>query len=120
VSDWFRTLHPAVLQSIERTLSAARGAGIPSIVCGEMAGTPAYAVMLLGLGASELSMTSSSIPRVRQVVSSIRYSDAHSIAKLCLACQTADEVEELVRSEYLAHWPDLFSTKTLPLRKLKT
>jgi phosphotransferase system enzyme I (PtsI) len=120
VADWFRTLHPSVLQSIQRTLDAARSAGIPSIICGEMAGTPAYAVILLGLGATELSMTSSSIPRVRQVISAISYSDAQEIAVRCLACGTADDVEEVVRVEYLARWPQLFSTKTLPVNKHKT
>src|SRR4029079_12213921 len=36
VSDWFRTLHPAVLYGIKRTLKAAAAAQIPVIVCGEM------------------------------------------------------------------------------------
>lgn len=120
VSDWFRTLHPAVLQSIARALDAARNAGIPAIVCGEMAGTPAYAVVLVGLGATELSMTSSSIPRVRGVVSSIRYDDARQIAAQCLECDTADETEELVRAEFSLRWPRLFSTKTLPVTKDRT
>ncbi|MFN2532546.1 MAG: phosphoenolpyruvate--protein phosphotransferase, partial [Pyrinomonadaceae bacterium] len=55
VSEWFRTLHPAVLYGIHRTLIAARNAGIPAILCGEMASTPAYAVLLIGLGAIDLS-----------------------------------------------------------------
>ncbi|HEX5966642.1 MAG TPA: phosphoenolpyruvate--protein phosphotransferase, partial [Pyrinomonadaceae bacterium] len=50
VSDWFRTLHPAVLYGIKRTLDAATAAQIPVIVCGEMASTPAYAVLLTGMG----------------------------------------------------------------------
>lgn len=120
VADWFRTLHPSVLKSIQRTLEAASAAGIPSIICGEMAGTPAYAVMLLGLGAKELSMTSSSIPRVRDVISAISYSDAQEIAMRCLCCGTADDVEEVVRVEYLSRWPGLFSTKNLPVNKHKT
>ena len=33
VADWFRSLHPAVLQSIQRTLGCARDASIPAIVC---------------------------------------------------------------------------------------
>ena len=40
VADWFRTLHPAVLHSIDQSLKAGRQAGIPVIVCGEMASTP--------------------------------------------------------------------------------
>jgi len=47
VAEWFRSLHPAVLESISRTLKAAGAAGIPAIVCGEMDSTPAYAVCSL-------------------------------------------------------------------------
>ncbi len=56
VAGWFRSLHPAVLQGISRTIQAARGATIPVIVCGEMAATPAYSVILVGLGAHELGV----------------------------------------------------------------
>ena len=120
VADWFRTLHPAVLQSISQTLAAAERAGVPTVICGEMAGTPAYAAVLVGLGATELSMTSSSIPRVRKVLSSIQYSDAAEISRKCLTCDTADETEELVRVEYSSRWPSLFSTKALPVHRDKT
>ncbi|MBV9960232.1 MAG: phosphoenolpyruvate--protein phosphotransferase [Acidobacteria bacterium] len=119
VADWFRSLHPSVLQSIRRTLEAAEAAQIPAVVCGEMAGTPAYAVMLIGLGATELSMTSSSIPRVRRAVAEIRYSDAREIALRCLDSDTADDVEELVRNEFSARWPRLFTPETLPAYKHK-
>lgn len=119
VASWFRSLHPSVLQSIQRTLEAAGEARIPAVVCGEMAGTPAYAVILIGLGATELSMTSFSIPRVRRVVAGIRHSEARDIALQCLECDTADEVEEMVRREFLAQWPHLFSAETLPAPKHK-
>lgn len=114
VADWFRTLHPAVLDSLKRTLTAAREAGIQAIVCGEMASTPVYAVMLLGLGATDLSMTPSSIPRVSKVLNGIQARDAEAIAADCLNCSTADEVEKLVREEFLSRWPNLFTAKTLP------
>jgi phosphotransferase system enzyme I (PtsI) len=119
VADWFRSLHPSVLESIRRTLEAAEAANIPAVVCGEMAGTPAYAVMLIGLGAKELSMTPHSIPRVRRVVASIRQSDAREIALRCLECETADDVEELVRGEFSTRWPQLFTPQTLPAYKHK-
>ena len=71
VADWFRTLHPAVLLSIDQSLKAGCQAGIPVIVCGEMASTPAYVVLLIGLGATDLSMTPSAIPRVRRAIAGI-------------------------------------------------
>jgi phosphotransferase system enzyme I (PtsI) len=114
VSDWFRTLHPAVLYGINRTLLAAREANIPVIVCGEMASTPAYAVLLIGLGAIDLSMTPAMIPRVRAVLSRINVDEARDVALKCLKSDTADDVEELVRNEFKARWPELFPPNTLP------
>ncbi len=114
VSDWFRTLHPAVLYGIKRTLDAAQGAGITVIVCGEMASTPAYAVLLVGMGAIDLSMTPAMIPRVRAALSQIDSSAAREIVAKCLDSATADEVEDIVRNEFRTRWPDLFPPRTLP------
>jgi phosphotransferase system enzyme I (PtsI) len=98
VSDWFRTLHPAVLYGISRTIEAAKDAQIPVIVCGEMASTPAYAVLLVGLGAVDLSMIPAMIPRVRTVLEQIDANDVRELALKCLAAATADEVEDLVKN----------------------
>lgn len=114
VAEWFRTLHPAVLLSIARTLKAAHQAGIPAIVCGEMASTPVYAVLLVGLGATDLSMTPISIPRVSGVLAEIDSRVARSIADECLECSTADEVEDLVRERFGSEWPELFPSDALP------
>jgi phosphotransferase system enzyme I (PtsI) len=114
VADWFRTLHPAVLHSIDQSLKAGRKAGIPVIVCGEMASTPAYVVLLVGLGATDLSMTPSSIPRVRRAISGIDAASARSVVQDCLDCDTADEVEAMVRERFTQLWPDLFDSKDLP------
>lgn len=114
VADWFRTLHPAVLRSIDHGLKAARHAGIPAIVCGEMASTPAYVVLLLGLGATELSMTPSAIPRVRRALAGVDSRIAREIVQECLKAHTADEVEELVRARLGELWYHLFPPASLP------
>jgi phosphotransferase system enzyme I (PtsI) len=114
VAGWFRTLHPAVLYGIKRTLQAGAGARIPVIVCGEMASTPAYAVLLAGLGATDLSMTPAMIPRVRATLAQIATGEAQAVANRCLAAASADEVEEIVREEFKARWPELFPPNMLP------
>lgn len=114
VASWFRTLHPAVLYGIHRTLQAGKEAEIPVIVCGEMASTPAYAVLLTGLGATDLSMTPALIPRIRSVLLQIDTNEAQDVAQRCLAAATADEVEAIVREEFKTRWPDLFSSNMLP------
>ncbi|HSS21065.1 MAG TPA: phosphoenolpyruvate--protein phosphotransferase [Pyrinomonadaceae bacterium] len=117
VADWFRTLHPAVLHSIDHSLKAARNAKIPAIVCGEMASTPAYVVLLVGLGATDLSMTPAAIPRVRRTIMGIDARTAYQIVTDCLDCATADEVENLVRDRLTHHWPELFNSTNLPARR---
>jgi phosphotransferase system enzyme I (PtsI) len=114
VAGWFRTLHPAVLRSIDLSLQAAARAKIPAIVCGEMASTPAYVALLVGLGARELSMTPSSIPRVRRTIAGVDAKNAKLVAAECLACDTADDVEELVRQRLTQYWPELFNSSNLP------
>lgn len=114
VAAWFRTLHPSVLISIFQSLNAAKQAGIPAIVCGEMASTPAYAALLVGLGAVDLSMTPASIPRVRRSLAGIDSRDAKTIAAECLECATADEVEHLVRERFRARWAEIFPLESLP------
>jgi phosphotransferase system enzyme I (PtsI) len=114
VAEWFRSLHPAVLQSIRLTLDAARAAGIPSVICGEMAASPAYAAVLVGLGARELSMAPMAIPRVRRTVAGIDCAEAERVARECLDSATADEVEEVVRVRLGGLWPNLFPPETLP------
>ncbi|HKP47580.1 MAG TPA: phosphoenolpyruvate--protein phosphotransferase [Pyrinomonadaceae bacterium] len=114
VADWFRTLHPAVLSGIDKSLKAARERTIPAIVCGEMASTPAYVVLLIGLGATDLSMTPAAMPRIRRVITEIDQESACSIVKKCLNCGSADEVENLVHHELASHWPTLFPPEALP------
>lgn len=114
VAGWFRSLHPAVLLSIRRTLDAARAASIPSVVCGEMAASPAYAAVLLGLGARELSMAPTAIPRVRRTIEGVEMSELAGIATECLECATADDVEESVRAGLGGRWPHLFPPEILP------
>jgi phosphoenolpyruvate-protein phosphotransferase len=70
-------LHPAVLHLIRQAVDAAARAGIELSVCGEMAGDPAAALALVGLGVRQLSMAAPGTPAVRRA---IRGSDAGDLA----------------------------------------
>jgi phosphotransferase system enzyme I (PtsI) len=114
VAEWFRTLHPAVLFGISRSLNAATFSNIPAIACGEMASTPAYAVLLVGLGAVDFSMNPAAIPRIRKVLSQVDARTAKQIADIALDCESAEQVEQLVRETFSATWPHLFMSSDLP------
>ena len=117
VADWFRTLHPAVLRSIKTVLQAADRKNIPAIVCGEMAGSPVYVAILIGLGATELSMNVNSISRVRRTISNIAYEEAKQITDALIKLPTSDAVEDAVRESFLKSWSHLFSPEILPQKR---
>jgi phosphoenolpyruvate-protein phosphotransferase (PTS system enzyme I) len=66
VAHLYNPLHPAVLRLIQFAVEAASRRGMPISVCGEMAGEPRFAPLLLGLGLRNLSMAPRNIPRVKQ------------------------------------------------------
>src|SRR5438270_819508 len=66
VADLYNPLHPAVLRLIQFAVEAAARRDIPISICGEIAGDPRYAALLLGLGLRQLSMSPRNIPRVKQ------------------------------------------------------
>ncbi|HVE56201.1 MAG TPA: phosphoenolpyruvate--protein phosphotransferase [Pyrinomonadaceae bacterium] len=117
VADWFRTLHPAVLRSIKTVLRAAEQNNIPAVICGEMAGSPVYVAILIGLGATELSMNVNSIARVRHTISHIAYEEAKEITDSLTKLSTADAAEDFVRESFLKKWSHLFSPDILPQKK---
>ena len=93
VAPLFRPSHPGILRWIRDVVAAAKAAGIPVSMCGEMGAEATYAVLLLGLGIREFSLTPSAVPRVRRLVRSLTLPRARSIAAGCLALRTADEVD---------------------------
>ncbi|MEW8505586.1 MAG: phosphoenolpyruvate--protein phosphotransferase [Candidatus Thiodiazotropha sp.] len=68
VNFLFDPLHPSVLYLIQHTIDAANRAGIPVSMCGEMAGEPRYARLLIGMGLRELSMQPSALLEARELV----------------------------------------------------
>ncbi len=93
----YEPLDPAVLRSIQHAFDAAHAAGRWAGVCGEMAGDPTTAVLLVGMGADELSMASFDLPRVKAAIRSVRKSDAEAIAREVLLQPTAAAVKQVLR-----------------------
>lgn len=79
VAHLYQSLHPAVLRAIKQVLDEAHQLGKPVSVCGEMAGDPAAALALLGLGVNSLSMSVSNLPRVKWVIRSFTREEASSL-----------------------------------------
>lgn len=89
VAYMYEPLDPAVLRLLQRVSEAAHSRSIPLAMCGEMAGDPRYAALLIGMGFQYLSMNVGSIPWVKKVVRSVRLQDARELATLVMKQPTA-------------------------------
>ena len=79
VADLYHALHPAVLQALATIAAAARAEGKPISICGELAGDPEGAVLLLAMGYDVLSMNSTSLPRVKKALRNINFAEAEDL-----------------------------------------
>ena len=100
VSGYFRTLHPAVLRAVGQVVEEGRRLGKPVIICGEMAGSPAYVGVLVGLGVTDISVGFNAIPRVRRVISGLAFEECRDVVGHMMACQSATETEEIWQKEF--------------------
>jgi phosphotransferase system enzyme I (PtsI) len=100
VAHMYQPLDPAILRMIRHTADVAKTNKIDVQMCGEMAGVPLYAPLLLGLGLSELSMNPQALPLVKRMIRSMNLAEARGIAKEALKQPTARAVFELIRNAY--------------------
>jgi phosphotransferase system enzyme I (PtsI) len=92
----YEPLDPAVLRSIRHTVEAGQACGCWVGICGEMAGDPRNAVLLVGLGVDELSMSSFDLPRVKAAIRAMDRTLAQAVAEEALACSSARCVKQLL------------------------
>ena len=89
--------HPAVVRQIKRVIEEGHKAGIWIGVCGEMAGDPEAAPILLGLGLDEFSLAAPGIPHLKAVLREWSYRDAQKIAAEVTNLEDGRAVREHVR-----------------------
>src|SRR3989441_1686527 len=105
VSHLYQPLHPAILHLVRRVVEAAAHRGLRVSVCGEMASNPVTAVVLIGLGITELSMNPAAIPSVKQVIRALSLADARALVEEALRLDSAESIEELVKRKVEALVP---------------
>ena len=86
---------PAVLRLVAATVAGAAMHGRWVGVCGELAGDPAAAVLLAGLGVTELSMAAALVPEVKVALREVSLSDARAAAEAALDTDDADAARAL-------------------------
>ncbi len=107
VANLYEPTHPAILRLIRSVVEAAHNNEIWVGVCGEMAGEPLFAPLLLGLGIDELSAASSSLPRVKEVIRRLTLREAQELAAASLHANSGREVLAMLNALLQRVDPDL-------------
>jgi signal transduction protein with GAF and PtsI domain len=94
-----------VLRTLAQIARFAGAQQVPLSVCGEMAGHPVEAVLLVGLGFRQLSMAPTAIPRVKAALRAVSAEQARALAERCLELPTCEEIQAAVRSALPAGVP---------------
>ncbi len=104
----YEPLHPAILRLIKRVVDAAHEAKIRVAMCGEMAGDPLYALILLGMELDELSMNHLAIPRIKRIIRESSIKESKVLLEKALTFSTATEVRAYVQDYMMGRFPDEF------------
>jgi len=107
VAHLYEPLHPAVLRILRHIVDTAREKQIPVSMCGEMAAEPLSALILVGFGIDQLSMSPGAIPLIKNVVRHLSRARACQVLDRAFELETAHEIEALALPELLAAFPDL-------------
>ncbi len=99
VADLYQDFHPAVLRALREVGRAADREETPLGICGEMAGTPAGAVLLTAMGYHVLSMNATNLPRVKWVLRNISHRACRRMLARVLKMTTAAEVVDFMRAQ---------------------
>ena len=92
VARIYQELHPAVITALREVARAAHAEDKPIGICGEFAGTPVGAVLLMAMGYNVLSMNATHLPKVKWVIRQIKRRDARRMLAKVLRMQSAEEV----------------------------
>ncbi len=103
LSNLSDALHPAVLTLIKKVVDAAHKYGKWVGVCGELAGDPVAAPVLVGLGVDELSLNPAGIPRIKAIVRELNFSETQVFALKILSTSNAIEARKMAREEDPIH-----------------
>lgn len=93
----YEPTNPAILKLIKNTIDVGHEHGIWTGICGEMAGNPLMAPLLVGLGIDELSVSPVNVPVVKDVIRKMTFSRAERLAAVALASENGANVLELCR-----------------------
>lgn len=104
VAGMFRPTHPGVIRMMKQTISA----GIPTAICGEMGSDISLVPLLVGLGASELSVGTHLLPLIRYAIRHLNYAECRAMTDKALCAEDSYTIRALSQELARASYPELF------------
>ena len=92
IAHLYEPTHPAILRTLKMIVEEGHRVNINVSVCGEMAGDPVFAPLLLGLGVDCLSMSPAWLPSVRFLIRAMTMADARTLAAEALSMSSPKEI----------------------------
>jgi phosphotransferase system enzyme I (PtsI) len=108
VANLYHPTNPAVIRLISGVARAGSSRNIPVSCCGEAAGEPIYAPLLIGLGLRTLSLTASGIPALKQVVRGLSVAQCEQIAEKAISLDSETEIAAYLRDQVRKLVPEAF------------
>jgi phosphotransferase system enzyme I (PtsP) len=101
VANLYKEVHPAVLQALREVALAGHAEGKPVGICGEFAGTPFGAVLLIGMGYDVLSMNATNLPRIKWVIRNVSIARARRMVAKVLKMDDPARIEQFMHRELI-------------------
>jgi phosphotransferase system enzyme I (PtsP) len=92
VADLYSACHPSVLRALWAIADGAKGENTPVSVCGEMAGDPIGAVLLMALGYRVLSMSATNLLKVKAILRQVSLAEAEKLLEEVMVMPDAKSV----------------------------
>lgn len=96
VANLYSAFHPAILNALYQVVLQAQGEKKPVSICGEMAGDPGAAVLLLAMGFDTLSMNASALLKVKSVIRSVSLDTARDLLDQVMQMEDAQTIRSAV------------------------
>ena len=92
VSDIYQAFHPAVLRALQQIVVDGHSQGVTVGICGELAGDPGAAILLMAMGFDVLSMNASNLPKVKSVIRGITLDQGDELLSEVMQLADANEI----------------------------
>lgn len=109
----YEPFHPAVLRLVKHCVETSHKSRIKAHVCGELAADPMAALLFLGMGVDELSMSAIAIPEIKKLIRSVTFTATKALADSVLKLHTAMDIKNAIHQFIVEHVPEFMYKKVI-------